>query len=103
LLTRLATQGAAVPIFASKGYPDVGAVSPHEAARVFANLMAKSKYGAGGECTFLRLTAAVGSVLTYQAFVGNYRGVGATDDRDITLTVEEAPTELPPHLSSVFR
>jgi hypothetical protein len=82
-----------VPIFASKGYPDVGAVSAHEAARYFADLRAKREYGAGGQCTFLRLTAALGSVLIFQAFVGNYRGVGVTDDRDITLKVEEVPPD----------
>jgi hypothetical protein len=34
-----------VPIFAGNGYPDVGAVSAREAARVFANLLARAVSG----------------------------------------------------------
>ena len=53
-----------MPLFACsgyRGYPDVEAGNAREAARFFADLRAKSEYGAGGECTFIAATA--GSVL----------------------------------------
>ena len=62
-----------MPLFACSGYPDVEAGCAREAARFFANLRAKSEYGAGGECTFLEAT--LGSFLTFQAFIGKYSGV----------------------------
>ncbi len=65
-----------MPIFASKGYPDVDAAISH------ANLLAKTEYGAGGECTFIRLVATERSVLTFQASIGNFRGHGVTNGRD---------------------
>ena len=80
-------QGHAMPLFACSGYrvyPDVEAGNAREAARF---LRAKSEYGAGGQCTFLAATA--GSVLTFQAFIGNYRGPGITDDRKVTITVDQ--------------
>ena len=57
-----------MPLFACSGYPDVEADSARKAARFFADLRAKSEYGAGGQCTFLEATA--GSILTFQAFIG---------------------------------
>ena len=79
-----------MPLFACsgyRGYPDVEAGNAREAARFFADLQAKSEYGAGGQCTFLAATA--GSVLTFQALIGNYRGPGVTADRDVSITVEQ--------------
>ena len=76
-----------MPLFACSGYPDVEAGNAREAARFFADLRAKSEYGAGGQCTFLAATA--GSVLTFQAFIGNYRGIGVTADRNVSITVEQ--------------
>ena len=76
-----------MPLFACCGYPDVEAGGAHEAARCFANLRAKSEYGAGGECTCLEAT--LGRVLTFQAFIGNYRGPGITAPRDVSITVEQ--------------
>jgi hypothetical protein len=74
-------------LFACSGYPDVEAGNARKAARFFADLLAKSEYGAGGECTFLAATP--GSVLTFQAFIGNYRGRGLTAPRTISITVEQ--------------
>ena len=79
-----------MPLFACSGYPNVEAGSAREAARLFADLRAKSEYGAGGECTFIAATA--GSVLTFQAFIGNYRGLGVTADRNVSITVEKQET-----------
>ncbi len=76
-----------MPLFAYGGYPAVEAGCAREAARVFANLQAKSDYGAGGECTFLEATQEC--VLTFQAFIGNYRGHGVTAARDVSITVEQ--------------
>jgi hypothetical protein len=76
-----------MPLFACGGYPNVEAVSARKAARFFADLRAKSEYGAGGECTFLAATS--GSVLTFRAFIGNYRGPGVTADRNVSITVEQ--------------
>jgi hypothetical protein len=76
-----------MPLFACSGYPNVKAGNAREAARFFADLQAKSEYGAGGQCTFLAATA--GSVLTFQALIGNYRGPGVTADRDVSITVEQ--------------
>ena len=76
-----------MPLFAYGGYPDVEAGCASEAARVFANLRAKSDYGAGGECTFLEATQ--GCVLTFRAFIGNFRGHGVTAARDVSITVEQ--------------
>ena len=61
-------------LFACSGYPDVEAGNARQAARFFADLRAKSDYGAGGQCTFLAVTPE--SILTFQAFIGNYRGPG---------------------------
>ena len=44
----------AMPLFICTGYPNVEAENAREAARVFANLRAKSEFGAGGECTCLK-------------------------------------------------
>jgi hypothetical protein len=74
-------------LFACSGYPDVEAGNARKAARFFADLRAKSEYSAGGQCTFLAATP--GSVLTFQAFIGNYRGPGITDDRKVPITVEQ--------------
>ena len=38
-----------MPLFACSGYPDVEADSARKAARFFADLRAKSEYGAGGQ------------------------------------------------------
>ena len=76
-----------MPLFACSGYPNVEAGSAREAARFFADLRAKSEYGAGGECTFIAATA--GSVLTFQAFIGNYRGPGVTANRSVSIAVEQ--------------
>ena len=79
-----------MPLFACsgyRGYPDVEAGNAREAARFFADLRAKSEYGAGGQCTFLAATAE--SVLTFQALIGNYRGPGVTADRNVSITVEQ--------------
>ena len=76
-----------MPMFACSGYPDVVAGNAREAARYFADLRAKSEFGAGGQCTFLAATTA--GVLTFQAFIGNYRGPGVTADRDVSITVEQ--------------
>ncbi len=76
-----------MPLFACGGYPDVEADGAREAARFFANLRAKKEYGAGGECTFLAATP--GCVLTFQAFIGNYRGPGVTAPRNVSITVEQ--------------
>jgi hypothetical protein len=76
-----------MPIFACSGYPDVEACSARKAARLFADLRAKSEYGAGGQCTFLAATPK--SILTFQAFIGNYRGHGITADHNILITVEQ--------------
>jgi hypothetical protein len=54
---------------------------------LFADLRAKSEYGAGGECTFLEATK--GCVLTFQAFIGNYRGYGVTAPYNVSITVEQ--------------
>ncbi len=75
-----------MPLFAYGGYPDVEAGCAREAARVFANLRAKSDYGAGGECTFLEATR--GCALTFQAFIGNFRGHGVTAARHVSIVVE---------------
>ncbi len=79
-----------MPLFTCDAYPNVEAGCAREAARVFANLRAKSDYGAGGECTFLE--AASGCVLTFQAFIGNFRGPGVTAARDVSITVEQQET-----------
>ena len=76
-----------MPVFACSGYHDVEAGSARKAARFFADLRAKSEYGAGGQCTFLAATS--GSVLTFQASIGNYRGPGLTADHNISITVEQ--------------
>ena len=79
-----------MPIFACRGYrgyPDVEAGNAREAARLFADLRAKSEYGAGGQCTFL--AATTGSVLTFEASIGNYRGPGVTAARNVSITVEQ--------------
>jgi hypothetical protein len=44
-----------MPLFACSGYYDVDAGTARKAARFFADLRAKSEYGAGGQCTFLAL------------------------------------------------
>ena len=75
-----------MPLFACSGYPDVEAGNAREAARLFADLRANREYGAGGQCTCL--TATPGSILTFQALIGNYRGPGVTADRDVSITVE---------------
>ena len=75
-----------MPLFSYNGYPDVEAGCAREAARYFADLRAKSDYGAGGECTFLE--ASLG-VLTFQALIGNFRGPGVTDARNVPITVEQ--------------
>ena len=80
-------QGRVMPLFSCSGYPDFEAGNAREAARFFADRRAKSEYGAGGQCTFLAATA--GSVLTFQAFIGNYRGPGLTADRNVSITVEQ--------------
>ena len=74
-------------LFACDDYPDVEAGCARDAARVFANLRAKSEYGAGGECTFLE--DAPGCVSTFHAFIGNYRGHGVTAAQDVSITVEQ--------------
>ena len=74
-----------MPLYACSGYPDVEASSARKAARFFADLRAKSEYGAGGQCTFLAATPE--SILTFQAFIGNYRGPGVTADHNISITV----------------
>ena len=76
-----------MPVFACSGYPDVDAGNARKAARFFADLRAKSEYGAGGQCTFLAATP--GSVLTFQAFIGNFRGPGVTAHRNVSITVEQ--------------
>ena len=76
-----------MPLFACSGYPDVEAGNAREAARFFADLRAKREYGAGGQCTCL--TTTPGSILTFQAFIGNYRGPGITADRDVSITVAQ--------------
>ena len=76
-----------MPLFACCSYPDVEAGCAREAARFFANLRAKSEYGAGGECTFLETTERC--VLTFQAFIGNYRGYGVTAPCNVSITVEQ--------------
>jgi hypothetical protein len=70
-----------------RGYPDVEAGNAREAARFFADLRAKSEYGAGGQCTFLAATA--GSVLTFRASIGNYRGFGVTADHNVSITLRQ--------------
>lgn len=74
-------------LFACDDYPDVEAGCARDAARVFANLRAKSEYGAGGECTFLE--DAPGCVSTFHAFIGNYRSHGVTAAQDVSITVEQ--------------
>ena len=74
-------------LFTCGSYPDVEAGCAREAAQFFANLRAKSEYGAGGECTFLEATK--GCVLTFQAFIGNYRGYGVTAPYNVSITVEQ--------------
>jgi hypothetical protein len=74
-------------LFACSGYPVIKAGNAREAARFFAHLRAKSEYGAGGQCTFL--AAIPGSVLTFQALIGNYRGPGVTADHDVSITVKQ--------------
>ena len=76
-----------MPMFACSGYPDVEAGTARAAARCFANLRAKSEYGAGGECTFLE--PALGRESTFQALIGNYRGHGATAAHEVSITVVE--------------
>ena len=76
-----------MPLFACSGYPDFDAGDAREAARFFADLRAKSEYGAGGQCTFLAATPEAG--LTFQAFIGNFRGAGVTADRNVSITVEQ--------------
>jgi hypothetical protein len=76
-----------MPLFTCSGYPDVEAGNARGAARFFADLQAKSEYGVGGQCTFLQ--AAAGSVLTFQAFIGNYHSPGVTADRNVSITVEQ--------------
>jgi hypothetical protein len=79
-----------MPLFACsgyRGYPDVEAGNAREAARLFADLRAKSEYGGGGECTCL--TPAPGSILTFLAYVGNFRGPGVTAYRSVSITVEQ--------------
>ncbi len=75
-----------MPLFICTGYPNVEAENAREAARVFANLRAKSEFGAGGECTCLEATS--GSALTFQAFIGNYRGPGVTAACNVSISVE---------------
>ena len=70
-----------MPRFACSGYPDVEAGNARKAARFFADLRAKSEYGAGGQCTFL-------GALAFQALIGNYRGPGITADCNVLITVE---------------
>ena len=76
-----------MPLFACCSYPHVEAGSAREEARFFADLRAKSEYGAGGECTFIAATA--GNVLTFQAFIGNYRGYGVTAPCSVSIIVEQ--------------
>jgi hypothetical protein len=79
-----------MPLFACsgyRGYPDVEAGNAREAARLFADLQAKSEYGAGGQCTCLAPTP--GSIVTFLAFIGNFRGPGVTADRNVSITVEQ--------------
>ena len=83
-----------MPRFASSGYSDVEARNARDAARLFADLRAKSEYGVGGQCTFLAATP--GNALTFQAFIGNYRGPGVTADRNVSITIEKIPVERAP-------
>ena len=76
-----------MPLFACSGYPDVETGNAREAARFFADLQAKSEYGGGGQCTCLAPTP--GSILTFLAIIGNFRGPGVTADRNVSITVEQ--------------
>ncbi len=76
-----------MPLFTYDAYPNVEAGCAREAARVFANLRAKSDYGAGGECTFLEANPRC--LKTFEAFIGNFRGHGVTAARDVSITVEQ--------------
>ena len=58
-----------------------------EAARSFTDLLAKSKYGGGGQCTFL--DPIPGSVLAFQALIGNFRAPGVTANCDVSISVEQ--------------
>ena len=62
-----------MPLLACTGHPVIQAGNAREAARSFADLLAKSKYGAGGECTFL--APIPGNVLAFQALIGNFRAL----------------------------
>ncbi len=76
-----------MPLFACTGHPVIQAGNAREAARSFADLLAKSEYGAGGECTFL--APIPGSVLAFQALIGNFRGPGVTASCDVSISVEQ--------------
>ena len=76
-----------MPLFACSGYPDFEAGNAREAARFLPICGPKANTALAAECTFLAPTA--GSVLTFRAFIGNYRGIGATADRNVSITVAQ--------------